>query len=271
MGLLAIPWVRAGLLVFFDQQHLRSRGNDSRFRRLARVFFPPSLRWWYWDFHAVKSGVNVPPGNRGSVLPGSQPPCCWMQPHGDPVRPAEQPPHQATESKRNHKSLFKVIKFQVDLLHSGRWLRHTCPHQQDKPRNMAGGRTHLLLKLLPREQVSYLVFICRATVISPILTKDDTRMLSPLRVGDAMRLHWIQAPGLAEGACPPSTAISSPGGLGAEWTQPSRFLPRVNPDRVARATSGACLWGGTGRLLQRASHAAPGGSVQREAGNDKQP
>lgn len=49
MGLLAIPWVRAGLLVFFDQQHLRSRGNDSRFKRLARVFFFffPSLRWWY--------------------------------------------------------------------------------------------------------------------------------------------------------------------------------------------------------------------------------
>ena len=87
----------------------------------------------------------------------------------------------------------------------------------------------MLLKLLPREQVSRLVFICRATVISPILTKDDTRMLSPLTVGDAMRLHWIPAPGLAEGAHPPSTA-SSPGGLGAEWTQPSHFLPRANPD-----------------------------------------
>ena len=105
---------------------------------------------------------------------------------------------------------------------------------------MAGGRTPVLLKLPPREQVSRLVFICRATVISPILTKDDTRMLSPLTVGDAMRLHWIPAPGLAEGARPPSTA-SSPGGLGAEWTQPSHFLPRANPDRVARATSGACL------------------------------
>lgn len=126
---------------------------------------------------------------------------------------------------------------------------------------MAGGGTPLLQKLLPGEQVSHLVFICRATVTSPRLTKDDPRMLIPLRVGDAMSIHWIPALGLAEGARPPSTAICSPGGLGAECTQPSRFLPRANPDRVARATSGACLQGGTGRLLQRASHTAPGGAV----------
>ena len=135
----------------------------------------------------------------------------------------------------------------------------STPTRQTKEHG--GGGTPLLQKLLSKEQVSHLVFICRATVISPGLTKDDTRMLTPLRVGDAMRIHWTPALGPAEGTRPPSTAICIPGGLGADCTQPSRFLPRANPARVARATSGACLQGGTGRLLQRASHTAPGGAV----------
>ena len=108
----------------------------------------------------------------------------------------------------------------------------STPARQTKEHG--GGGTPLLQKLLSGEQVSHLVFICRATVISPRLTKDDTRMLTPLRVGDVMRTHWTPALGPAEGARPPSAATCIPGGLGPDCTQPSRFLPQADPARVAR-------------------------------------
>ena len=83
-------------------------GNDARCKRLAGFF--PSLRWLSWDFHAVKSGVNVPTGERLSSarLPATLPAGCSHM--VTPVKPAEGQPHQATESKRNHKSLFDVTK-----------------------------------------------------------------------------------------------------------------------------------------------------------------
>ena len=129
-----LPSPGSGLAVWFSltnsisllmEMILSSRGLQGFFSLLLDGGTETSMLWnLEWMYHLETEA-------RFCQAPSH--PACWMQPHGDCVRPAEQPPHHATESRRNHKSLFEVTKFQVDLLQSGWWLRHTCPHQQDKP------------------------------------------------------------------------------------------------------------------------------------------